>query len=498
MLRKADPLMESELLLRTEGVRKSFEGTPVLSGISLELRAGEILGLVGENGAGKSTFVKCLLGLHRPDSGSITFLGRDLLRTGPAGIAAIPQEFNLVKDLTVAENIFLGREPGRFGFLNRSLMRSESRRLLQKLDVEIDPERKIDSLSVAEKQMVEIAKALSVDCRLLIMDEPTTVLNQKESAILFRIMRELKAEGTSILFISHRLEEIRTICDRVAVLRDGVLVSCDPAESLDAMEIARRMVGRELKQMFPPTVPPSGPPLLTVENLSSGKEVKHVSFELQAGITGLAGLAGAGRTELAETICALRKRSSGSVKLAGETLHLRKPADALAHGIVYLSEDRQGSGILTEFPLDRNVTLSSLRRYCHAGIIDREAERACAESYVKKFRIKTASLETELKYLSGGNQQKVALAKCLDNCPRVFLFDEPTRGVDIGARSDLYEFIRELAASGVACLLISSDLEEIIGMCDKVLVMRAGELAGTLEKEHVTEEEIMYLATGVN
>ena len=490
--------MSSDLLLRTESVTKSFGGTPVLSGISLELHTGEILGLVGENGAGKSTFVKCLLGLHKPDSGSITFLGRDLLRTGPDGIAGIPQEFNLVNDLTVAENIFLGREPRRFGLLlNRELMRSESRRLLRKLDVEMDPDRMIDSLSVAEKQMVEIAKALSVNCRLLIMDEPTTVLNQNESAILFRIMKELKEAGTSIIFISHRLEEIRTICDRVAVLRDGVLVSCDPAASLDAMEIARRMVGRELKQMFPPTVPPSGEALLTVENLSSGKEVRNVSFELKPGITGLAGLAGAGRTELAETICALRSRSSGTVKLAGETLHLRKPSDAPAHGIVYLSEDRQGSGILTEFPLDKNTTLSSLRRYCHAGFIDRRAERACAESYVEKFRIKTASVETELKYLSGGNQQKVALAKCLDNHPRVFLFDEPTRGVDIGARSDIYHFISELAASGVACLLISSDLEEVIGMCSKVMVMRAGELAGTLENEHVTEEEIMYLATGV-
>ena len=289
--------MSSDLLLRTESVTKSFGGTPVLSGISLELHTGEILGLVGENGAGKSTFVKCLLGLHKPDSGSITFLGRDLLRTGPDGIAGIPQEFNLVNDLTVAENIFLGREPRRFGLLlNRELMRSESRRLLRKLDVEMDPDRMIDSLSVAEKQMVEIAKALSVNCRLLIMDEPTTVLNQNESAILFRIMKELKEAGTSIIFISHRLEEIRTICDRVAVLRDGVLVSCDPAASLDAMEIARRMVGRELKQMFPPTVPPSGEALLTVENLSSGKEVRNVSFELKPGITGLAGLAGAGRT----------------------------------------------------------------------------------------------------------------------------------------------------------------------------------------------------------
>lgn len=489
--------MSSDFLLRADSVTKSFEGTPVLSGITLDLRAGEILGLVGENGAGKSTFVKCLLGIHKPDSGAIAFSGRDLLRSGTEGIAGIPQEFNLVNDLTVAENIFLGREPRRFGLLDRRFMRSESQRLLRKLDAEIDPDRMIDSLSVAEKQMVEIAKALSVNCRLLIMDEPTTVLNQNESAILFRIMRELKAAGTSIIFISHRLEEIRAICDRVAVLRDGILVSCDPAVSLDAMEIARRMVGRELKQMFPPMVPPSGDTILSVENLSSGKEVKPISFELKKGLTGLAGLAGAGRTELAETICALRKRTSGSVTLSGKTLRLKKPSDALAHGIVYLSEDRQGSGILTEFPLDRNTTLSSLRRYCRAGIIDRKAERACAESYVEKFRIKTASVETELKYLSGGNQQKVALAKCLDNRPRVFLFDEPTRGVDIGARSDIYHFISELAASGVACLLISSDLEEIIGMCSRVMVMRSGELAGVLENEHVTEEEIMYLATGV-
>ncbi len=488
--------MPTEHLLELDSIFKSFGGTKVLSGVSLTLDSGEILGLVGENGAGKSTLVKCLLGIHKQDSGTIRFLGEPLCDE-KNGIEGIPQEFNLVNDLTVYENIFLGRELKKFGLLDRRKMIAESRRQLERLGVALDPARMIDTLSVAEKQMVEIAKALSVECRLLIMDEPTTVLNQNEAAVLFRIMRELKAAGTSIIFISHRLEEIRTICDKVAVLRDGVLVSCDPAAELSAKEIAQRMVGRELSQMFPPKKFPDSEPVLAVENLSSGKEVQNVSFTLGKGITGLAGLAGAGRTELAEAICAIRK-SKGTIRLNGEELHLKNPSDAIAHGIVYLSEDRQGSGILTEFAVDSNTTLSSLKRYCRAGFICKSEEKKIAESYVEKFRIKTASVSTELKYLSGGNQQKVALAKSLDTHPKVFIFDEPTRGVDIGARSDIYTFISELAQSGVACLLISSDLEEIIGTCEKVFVMRAGKLAGCVEREHVTEEEIMYLATGIH
>lgn len=490
-------MSSASILLKTENVVKHFGAAPVLNGVSLEIRKGEILGLIGENGAGKSTFVKCLLGIHKPDSGTILFEGKPLTKRTP-GIAGIPQEFNLVNDLTIAENIFLGREPQKFGLIDSGKMIRESGKILAKLDSSIDPRRMIDTLSVAEKQMVEIAKALSEECRLLIMDEPTTVLNQNESRILFRIMKELKEKGCSIIFISHRLQEILTICDTVAVLRDGILISKDPVSALDAPEIARRMVGRELKQMFPPKLPLSQEkPVLSVRDLSAGKAVRGVSFDLPPGITGLAGLAGAGRTELAETICGLRKRTGGTVLLRGEELAIRKPSDALDRGIVYLSEDRQGSGILTEFPVVQNITLSNLKEYCPGGFISREKENECARSYVEKFHIKTASLDTELRYLSGGNQQKVSLAKCLECHPSVFLFDEPTRGVDISARSDIYTFISELAQSGVACLLISSDLEEIIGLCRRVLVMRSGELAGCVENEHVTQEEIMYLATGV-
>ena len=397
-------------ILEVEGLRKTYPAFR-LRDVSFAVRPGTIHALCGENGAGKSALTKILAGIYPPDSGEILLRGARIFFSSPAaavraGVAMVHQESDLAPDLTVAENIFLGREPRRFGLLDYAGMCAESRRQLERLGVSLDPRRMIDTLSVAEKQMVEIAKALSVKCRLLIMDEPTTVLNQNETAVLFRIMRELRAAGTSIIFISHRLEEIRTVCDRVAVLRDGVLVSCDPAPSLSAMEIARRMVGREVSQMFPPKrFPDTEHAVLSVEHLSSGREVRDVSFSLGRGITGFAGLAGAGRTELAEA--------------------------------------------------------------------------------------------TELRFLSGGNQQKVALAKCLDIHPEVFIFDEPTRGVDIGARSDIYTFISELAQSGVACLLISSDLEEIIGMCDRVLVMRSGELAGCVERERVTEEEIMYLATGV-
>ena len=485
-------------LLETRELTKSYDAVAALQAVSLSVESGTVLGLIGENGAGKSTFAKCVTGLIRPTSGEILLEGRPVHGATPA-IAGIPQEFNLVEDLTVAENIFLGREPSRFGLLDRKTMCEESRRQLARLQADIDPDAPVSTLSPSGKQMVEIAKAFSCDCRVLLMDEPTTILNPEETKRLFAIMREFRDRGNAIIYISHKLAEVKEICDRIAVFRDGVLVSVDDSEALEPAEMARRMVGRELTRMFPPpsaAVP--GEVELEVEHLAALPAVRDVSFTLRRGeLLGVAGLAGAGRTELAEAIAGLRKIDSGTVRLAGREVRFRTPAQAVAAGISYLSEDRQGTGILPDFSIEANITLVSLARYCRGGIFDRSAAEEAARNYVARFRIKPRDISAPLRALSGGNQQKVAVARGLDIGPTVFMFDEPTRGVDVASRCEIYEFIRELADSGVACLLISSDMEELLGMCRKIMVMREGQVAGFVEGDLLTEAELMYLAIGV-
>lgn len=485
-------------LLETRELTKSYDAVAALQAVSLSVESGTVLGLIGENGAGKSTFAKCVTGLIRPTSGEILLEGRPVHGATPA-IAGIPQEFNLVEDLTVAENIFLGREPSRFGLLDRKTMCEESRRQLARLQADIDPDAPVSTLSPSGKQMVEIAKAFSCDCRVLLMDEPTTILNPEETKRLFAIMREFRDRGNAIIYISHKLAEVKEICDRIAVFRDGVLVSVDDSEALEPAEMARRMVGRELTRMFPPpsaAVP--GEVELEVEHLAALPAVRDVSFTLRRGeLLGVAGLAGAGRTELAEAIAGLRKIDSGTVRLAGREVRFRTPAQAVAAGISYLSEDRQGTGILPDFSIEANITLVSLAHYCRGGIFDRSAAEEAARNYVARFRIKPRDISAPLRALSGGNQQKVAVARGLDIGPTVFMFDEPTRGVDVAARCEIYEFIRELADSGVACLLISSDMEELLGMCRKIMVMREGQVAGFVEGDLLTEAELMYLAIGV-
>lgn len=485
-------------LLETRELTKSYDAVAALQAVSLSVESGTVLGLIGENGAGKSTFAKCVTGLIRPTSGEILLEGRPVHGATPA-IAGIPQEFNLVEDLTVAENIFLGREPSRFGLLDRKTMCEESRRQLARLQADIDPDAPVSTLSPSGKQMVEIAKAFSCDCRVLLMDEPTTILNPEETKRLFAIMREFRDRGNAIIYISHKLAEVKEICDRIAVFRDGVLVSVDDSEALEPAEMARRMVGRELTRMFPPpsaAVP--GEVELEVEHLAALPAVRDVSFTLRRGeLLGVAGLAGAGRTELAEAIAGLRKIDSGTVRLAGREVRFRTPAQAVAAGISYLSEDRQGTGILPDFSIEANITLVSLARYCRGGIFDRSAAEEAARNYVARFRIKPRDISAPLRALSGGNQQKVAVARGLDIGPTVFMFDEPTRGVDVAARCEIYEFIRELVDSGVACLLISSDMEELLGMCRKIMVMREGQVAGFVEGDLLTEAELMYLAIGV-
>jgi ribose transport system ATP-binding protein len=496
----------TDVLVRTRALRKEFSGVPVLLDVDAEIRRGEILALIGENGAGKSTFMKILSGIYQATSGSLEFDDKVAQFRTPAeareaGVSIVPQEFNLAADLTVEENVFLGTElRGRFGLPDRERMRKRTAELLAELGANVSPEDKIENLSAAQKQLVEVCKALAFDAKLLILDEPTTVLTKVEIERLFTLMRGLKKRGMTMVYVSHKLAEVKAVCDRLLVLKDGELVHEGSVADIDPPEMARRMVGRELREIFPPKsqVPADAEILLEVEGLSSSKAFSNLSFRLRAGeILGFAGLVGAGRTETAEALMGLRS-CEGSVKLRGVPALARDAADAVRLGIGYLSEDRQGSGILTGFGVAENVTLVSLARYAgFLGTIDRAKEAEAAAAWRDRFGIKTASLDERLEFLSGGNQQKVSLAKALDAAPLVVIADEPTRGVDVAAKQEIYLFLAELASKGTGILLISSELEEIVGLCSRVVVMRGGSLAGEVEGESVTENEIMYLATGI-
>jgi ribose transport system ATP-binding protein len=493
-----------DVLLRTEGISKEFSSVRVLHGISVEVRTGEILGIIGENGAGKSTFLKILSGIYTPTEGHLFLDGKEITLRTPAdakaaGVCLVPQEFNLVADLSVYENVFLGNElRKRSGFLDRKEMIRRTAEVLASLEVEVSPLAPVDALNVAQKQLVEIAKALAFDARLLIMDEPTTVLTRREIDLLFHRMRALQARGVTLVYISHKLREVKEIADRVLILRDGAFVCLEETAALPLDEMARRMVGRELSQIFPPRRPAGDGVALQVRDLTVPGVIEGVTFDLRRGeILGFAGLGGSGRTEVAETILGVRRASRGVIRVDGQPVAIHAPPDAVRAGIGYLSEDRQGSGILTQQELVKNVSLVSLGRYLRGGLIAARRERAAAQGYVERFSIRSPGIDTRLEFLSGGNQQKVSLAKTLDASPRVLIVDEPTRGVDISAKGDIYRFVHELAARGVSIVFISSELEEVIGMCSRVLVMRGGRVVAQLEGGRVTEEEIMFYATGV-
>jgi len=490
--------------IRVRALRKEFAGNAVLRDVDAEIRRAEILGLIGENGAGKSTFMKILAGIYEPTSGSMEFEGEKVAFGSPAdarrgGVSIVPQEFNLAPDLTVEENVFLGAELRlRAGTLDRARMRARTAELLSELGANVSPQHRIHGLSAAQKQLVEVAKALAFDARLLILDEPTTMLTRREIDRLFAVMRTLRSRGMALVYVSHKLAEVKAICDRVLILKDGELVREAPIEGLEPPEMARCMVGRELREIYPPKRKTPGQVVLEVRGLSSPGAFADVSFSVREGeILGLAGLVGAGRTEVAEALMSLRP-STGTVRLGGTDAKARDPAHAVQRGFGYLSEDRQGSGVLTAMGVAENMTIVSLERYCTLPyVVDRDKEQAQARTWRERFGIKAKDLNAVLESLSGGNQQKVSLAKTLDPGPRVVIVDEPTRGVDVAAKQEIYRFLAELAARKAALLLISSELEEIIGMCDRVVVMREGRVAGELEGRAVGEHEIMYLATGL-
>jgi ribose transport system ATP-binding protein len=485
-------------------VTKEFGPVRVLHGVGFALQPGRVYGLLGENGAGKSTLMKILAGYESPTTGEVVVDGAVRAPGGGSraaeaqGIVLIHQEFNLADDLTIAQNIFLGHEIKRGPFLDDKAMREKTRAALAQVGLPLDPDTRVKKLIVAEKQLVEIARALARNARLLIMDEPTATLTPGETERLFALMAGLKAAGVTIIYISHKLDEVERITDEVVVMRDGLLVAREATASVTRRQMANLMVGRELADLFPPklTAPQDGAPAIQVRGLTVPGWAEGVDFEVRRGeILGFAGLVGAGRTELFEGLLGLRPRSAGTVEIAGKPVNLKSPRDAARHGLTYLSEDRKGKGLHVHFSLRPNLTLMALERYAKPWL-NPAAEQAALRDAVQEFGIRTGSLEVRASSLSGGNQQKLALAKVLHPAPSVVVLDEPTRGVDVGAKREIYHLVQRLAEQGLAVVVISSELMELIGLCHRVAVMRAGRLQTTLQEPDLTEEELIAHATG--
>ena len=489
-------------------ITKSFGPVQVLHGVNFALPMGQVLGLLGENGAGKSTLMKILSGFEQASGGSLLINGtvQHLGNSRDAeaqGIVLIHQEFSLAEDLTIAQNLFLGHEKKRGWaglLLDDEAMQAEAQQAIAQVGLTADVNTRVKDLIVAEKQLVEIARALLRKARLLIMDEPTATLTPTETERLFGLMRQLKSEGVTLVYISHKLDEVERMTDQVVVMRDGRCVAQHATASLNRQQMANLMVGRELADLYPPkAVPPaSAMPALRVQGLCVPGWVQDVSFEVRAGeILGFAGLVGAGRTELFEGIMGLRTCSAGSIEIQGQPHAIRSPRDAVRLGMTYLSEDRKGKGLHVHFGLRENLTLMALKRYATPWLQPAVEERALVEA-IEEFGIRTGSLHIKASSLSGGNQQKVALAKVLHPGPKIVVLDEPTRGVDVGAKRDIYLLIQKLASQGLAVIIISSELMELIGLCHRAAVMRAGRLQTILESQQLTEEELIAHATGTH
>ena len=485
-------------------LRKAFGPVQVLHGVSFALEPGRVIGVLGENGAGKSTLMKILAGYEQATSGEMRINGQARSFVGSRaaeaeGIVLIHQEFNLAEDLTIAQNIFLGHERKRGWLLDDDAMRAESARVLQQVGLQANPDTLVKQLIVAEKQLVEIARALARQARLLIMDEPTATLTPGETERLFALMAQLKADGVTILYISHKLDEVERVTDEVVVMRDGRFVAREATAKLTRQQMAQLMVGRELADLFPSKEPPpaGAAPLLEAKHLSVAGWAEDISFDVRPGeILGFAGLVGAGRTELFEGLLGLRP-CTGQVEIGGEPVRLRNPREAADQGLTYLSEDRKGKGLHVRFGLRENLTLMALARYARPWLRPM-AEQQALRRAVDAFGIRTGNLDAPASSLSGGNQQKLALAKVLHPDPRVVVLDEPTRGVDVGAKRDIYFLIQRLAHEGRAVIVISSELMELIGLCHRVVVMRAGRLQATLDATQLTEEELIAHATGTH
>jgi rhamnose transport system ATP-binding protein len=495
--------MTTTPLLEVRGVSKSFGAVAAVRDVSFALHGGEIHALVGENGAGKSTIVKILAGVHRPDAGDVTLDGAPLSLGGPAdakaaGIAVIYQEPTLFPDLSVAENIFMGRQPlGRWRRIDRGALDTAAAALFARLGVPIDPKRPARGLSIADQQIVEIAKALSLDARVVVMDEPTAALSGVEVERLFGVARSLRDAGAAVLFISHRFEEITALCDRVTIMRDGAHVSTDSLAGLTVDEIVRRMVGRELGALFPKTDVEPGDVVLEVDGLTRAGVFTDVSFTVRAGeIVALAGLVGAGRSEVVRAVFGVDPRDAGSVRVLGRELPAHSAKAAMAAGLALVPEDRRQQGLVMDLSILRNVTQTRLGTLTRAGLLVGDGERRLARDWTARLQTKYQRLDDAVHTLSGGNQQKVVLAKWLATAPKVLIVDEPTRGIDVGTKAEVHRLMSGLAADGVAVLMVSSELPEVLGMADRVLVMREGRLVRELGRTEATEETVMFAATG--
>lgn len=491
----------SSPLLEMRGIEKSFPGVKALSGVDLTVHRGEVLALLGENGAGKSTLMKVLGGAHQPDRGTILIDGHETTYATPhdsqqAGVSIIYQEFNLIPALTVRENLFLRRETTSRGILRRREERQQAQALFERMGVSIDPEALCRDLSVSQQQVVEIAKALSQDARILVLDEPSAALTNAEVDRLFEIIQDLKSRGLGLIYISHRLEEVFAIADRVSVLRDGAHVGSASIDELNKDKLITLMVGRELTEEFPARNITLGEPLLEVENLSRGEVVKDVSFSIRRGeILGLTGLMGAGRTETARLIFGADKRDSGVIKLAGEALEISHPRDAIASRIGMLTEDRKTQGLILKHSVRENFGLPNLQQFSAMGFIDQKTETKEFGTYVDRLQVKVPHQEQQAGHLSGGNQQKIVLAKWLARNCDVLIFDEPTRGIDVGAKHEIYQLMNELVADGKCILMISSELPEVLGMSDRILVMHHGKISGEIsDVPNTSQEQILELA----
>ncbi|MEM5339803.1 sugar ABC transporter ATP-binding protein [Paraburkholderia azotifigens] len=488
-----------------QGIGKAFGPVHVLEGVDFRIGAGEIHALMGENGAGKSTLMKILCGVYQADAGKILIDGnaaqiRSTVDAERAGIAIIHQELNLIAQLTVMENLFLGREPSRFGIVDSAKMRRDARKWLDLVGArDIDPQTEAGQLSIGRQQLVEIAKALSLNARVVVMDEPTAALTDREIDTLFEIMLSLKSRGVAIVYVSHRMEEIFRICDKISVLRDGHFVGERAIRDTGFDEIVRLMVGRELGERFPKRRHKPGAVRLQVKDLADEGNIKGVTFDVRAGeVLGIAGLMGAGRSEVLRTLFGANRRTAGSVTLDGKPLDVRDASSAIAAGIGFVTEDRKGQGLVLGMSVRENATLVHLDSYAKLGFVDSKAERAAVDGLIEQLRVRTRDAELDVKSLSGGNQQKVVFAKWLARPPKVLLLDEPTRGVDVGGKAEIYTIINQLAERGVAIVMVSSELPEVLAMSDRILVMHQGRQSGLFDAEGATQEHIMTAAAGGN
>lgn len=489
--------------IEMKGINKSFGSNQVLKDAGFVLEDGEVHALMGENGAGKSTLMKILTGVYKKDSGTITIDGREVHFKSPqeaekAGIVFIYQELNVLFDLTVEENLFMGKEITKhFGICDKKAMRRKAQEVMERMGVQIPVDAVMSDLSVGQQQMVEICKALMVDAKVLIMDEPTAALTERETETLFKVMKSLREKGVSIVYISHRMEEIFELCDRITILRDGTYIGTEEISKIDMDGVVRMMIGREIGERFPKRDAKIGDVVLKVEGLTKEKLFHDVSFEVRTGeVLGVAGLMGAGRTEIMRALFGCIARDRGSIYIDGEKVKIKNPEQAIKAGIGFITEDRKTEGLLLEKSIADNIEIVNLKAVSQKGVLSKRKEKDLVYKEIEEFRIKCFGPWHECDNLSGGNQQKVVLAKWIATNPKILILDEPTRGVDIGAKKEIYHVINQMASLGVAVIMVSSELPEVLGMSDRIMVVREGEVRGILDGKEADQEKIMTLATG--